>query len=99
MTYYPTYVGQRALIETTFRLNGVPTDPTIVSITSKSPVSSTEVMTAYPDTAGTFVRRSTGVYEASILVFEPGQWWFRVEGAGIVDAVNEYVLDVAETHV
>lgn len=86
------YVGQRVLIECIFRLNGVPTDPTIATLTSRSPVSNTQVSVTYP--VATFVRRTTGEYEVAVIVDEPGQWVFRAEGAGIVDTVNEYVLDV-----
>jgi hypothetical protein len=91
MTFLPTYVGQRVLIENIFRLNGVPTDPTIVTFTSESPGGVQSTLT-YP--AATLVRRSVGDFEASVLVNEAGQWAFRCEGAGVVDAVGEYLLNV-----
>lgn len=85
------YVGQKILIEVEYRLNGVPTDPTIASITYRSPLGSQATL-QYPTTD--FIRRSAGLYEASILVIEPGTWIFRSEGAGIVDAVNEMTQEV-----
>jgi hypothetical protein len=91
MAYFPTFVGQRVLIETIFRLNGVPQDPNIVTLTASSPSGVVSTIT-YP--AATYTRRSTGAYEGSVLVNEPGQWAFRAEGVGIVDAVNEYIVDV-----
>lgn len=91
MAISPVYIGQRILIETVFRLRGVPTDPTIVTCTSHSP-SGSEVVLVYPDDA--FIRRSEGVYEASFLVDEASTWTFRAEGAGVVDAVNEYTVPV-----
>jgi hypothetical protein len=94
MVYFPTYVGQRVLIETIFRLNGVPTDPTIVKVTSGSPSGVVSTVT-YPD--DTYIRRDTGAYEASILVDAPGQWIFRAEGAGVVDTVNEVIVDVVDS--
>lgn len=85
------FEGQRILIEVEFRLNGVPTDPTVVTIASHSPTGVQSTVT-YP--ADSFIKRSTGVYEASILVNEDGTWIFRAEGAGIVDAVNEFPQEV-----
>lgn len=85
------YTGQRILIEVEMRLNGVPTDPTITTITSRSP-SGVQSTITYPNAV--FIRRSAGLFEASILVNEPGTWTFRAEGAGIVDGVNEYVQNV-----
>ena len=85
------FVGQRILIEIEFRLLGVPTDPSIVLCTSHAP-SGTEAVLTYPNEA--FIRRSDGLYEASFLVNEPSTWVFRAEGAGVVDAVNEYTVSV-----
>jgi hypothetical protein len=85
------FVGQKILIECVFRLSGVPRDPTLTTITSRSP-SGVQVVQTYPTVD--FIRRSEGVYEASILGTEVGIWVFRAEGAGIVDAVNEMVQEV-----
>jgi len=85
------YVGQNLLIECEFRLNGVPTDPSIVTVTSKSPLGSTVVLT-YPN--ANLIRRSEGLFEASILAGEAGTWSFRATGLGVVDAVNEFSMTV-----
>lgn len=90
-TSTPVYIGQRILIEVEYRLLGVPTDPTVVTCTSRSPAGVVSTVT-YPNV--TFTRRSAGLYEASILMDESGTWIFRAEGAGIVDAVNEYTREV-----
>jgi hypothetical protein len=90
------YVGQRVLIETIFRYSGVPTDPTIVTCTYRSPSGTVSTLT-YPDDA--FTRRSEGTFEASILVDTAGQWAFRSEGAGVVDAVSEYLMNVYESNI
>lgn len=90
------YEGQRALIEAEFRLLGVPTDPTIVQVLSKSPTGSVAVLT-YP--AVELTRRDTGLYEANVLVDLAGQWHFRVIGEGVVDAVTEVSLDVLDSNV
>lgn len=85
------YVGQRITIEIEYRLLGVPTDPTIVTCTSRSPLGTVSTLT-YPNEA--FIRRSAGLFEASILVDEAGTWIFRGESAGIVDGVNEMTQQV-----
>lgn len=88
----PVYVGQRILVEAEFRLLGVPTDPTIVQVSSRNPVTGATVVLTYPATELT--RRDIGLYEAAIVVDEAGQWHFRAEGAGVVDAVSECSIDV-----
>lgn len=85
------YVGTRMLIEVEFRLNGVPTDPTLVSVTYRSP-SGTQATVQYPTLD--FTRRSAGLYEISILTDAAGTWVVRATGTGIVDAVNEYTQEV-----
>lgn len=91
MASSPVFVGQRVLIEVIYRLSGVPTDPQIVTCTAQSPTGTKSTLT-YPNAA--FIRRSAGQFEASFLVDVPGNWAFRAESAGIVDAVNEYILTV-----
>lgn len=90
------YEGQRVLVETEFRLLGVPVDPTIVQVFAKNPLGSVNVFT-YP--AVELTRRDTGLYETAILVDMGGQWHFRVVGTGVVDAVTEIDLDVLESKV
>jgi hypothetical protein len=90
------YEGQRALIEAEFRLLGVPTDPTIIQVISRSPSGSVSVLT-YP--AVELTRRDTGLFEASVLLGDSGQWHFRVIGEGVVDAVTEINLDVLQSNV
>lgn len=88
------YVGQRIVIEMEIRLNGVPTDPTIVQCTTRSPLGVVSTLT-YPDELLT--RRSEGLYEANILVDEAGPWVVRGISTGIVDGVNEFVQDVQQS--
>jgi hypothetical protein len=90
------FVGQRVQIECEFRLFGVPTDPTIVYVTARSPSGSNVTLT-YPDE--NFVRRDTGLYDASFLVDQDGTWYFRPEGAGVIDAVDELPLEVLASNV
>lgn len=92
----PVYEGQRVRVEMRFRLNGVPTDPTIVQLTTKAPDGGTAVLT-YP--VEELTRRSLGFYEADVLVDSPGNWAFRAQASGVVDAVNELVLNVLASNV
>lgn len=90
------YVGTRVLVEGDIRLRGVPTDPTLLIFYARSP-SGRNTQTTYPD--DTINRRDVGLYEANIVVDEVGLWGFRWEGAGVVDAVGEVTLNVAESSV
>lgn len=91
------YVGQRILIDIEFRRLGVPTDPTIVQVMARNPADLGVVVLTYPTEA--LVRTGVGTYEAAIQVSDPGQWFFRTEGAGIVDAVTEINLQVLPSRV
>jgi hypothetical protein len=88
---HPVYVGQRILVEIEYRLNGNPTDPTIAQYTYRSPLGTVATIT-YPNEA--FIRRSEGLYDASVLVDEPGTWVIRGIAAGIIDGVNEFTQEV-----
>jgi hypothetical protein len=88
------YAGQNLLIECEFRLNGVPTDPTVVTVAYRTP-SGTQSTLTYPNS--NLVRRSDGLFEASVPAEEAGTWAFRAEGVGVVDAVNEFTMTVLES--
>lgn len=89
------YAGQRVIVECTFRLAGVPTDPTVVQCTVKRPDNGSQSTLNYP--APNLTRRELGVYEASILADVGGMWWFRFEGVGVVDAVSEIAQHVEQS--
>jgi hypothetical protein len=88
------FSGQRVLVQCEFRLLGVPTDPIVVQCTIRSPQGSKSVLN-YP--ADNFVRRDLGLFEANVTVDIGGTWWFRIEGAGVVDAVTEISLEVIQS--
>lgn len=90
------YEGQRVQITMEIRLLGVPTDPTIVQVTARSPSGSNVILT-YPNED--FVRRDTGLFDAAFVVDVAGIWFFRPECAGIVDAVDEIALEVLASNV
>lgn len=93
----PYFVGQRILLDVEFRKLGVPTDPTIVQVLARNPVDLGVVVLTYP--VAELTRTGVGTYEAAIQVLSPGQWFFRVEGAGIIDAVTEINLEVLPSRV
>ena len=88
--------GQRILVEGEFRLEGVPTDPTVVRFYSRSPAGLvTELV--YP--SADLVRTDLGTYEAQVTANTPGTWAFRFTGFGTVEAIREVVTFVAASDV
>lgn len=83
--------GQRIGVEGTFRLRGVPRDPVVVRCLVLGP-DGRRVSLVYPDESLT--RDGEGVYVAAVNVDAPGTWYFRWEGAGTVDAVDELPVPV-----
>lgn len=83
--------GQRVIIEGVFRLEGVPTDPTLVRCYARAPSGAVEEL-VYPSTD--LVRTDPGTYEATVTATEPGTWGFRMVGAGNVEAVREVTTTV-----
>jgi hypothetical protein len=86
MSHDVIYRGQRVRVAINYRLKGVPTNPTIAQVFIKKPSGSVSTLT-YPDT--NFVRTDLGKYEVYYTLDESGTWWFRAEGAGIIDGVDE----------
>lgn len=86
MSYNTIYKGQRVRVLVEYRLNGVPTNPTIAQAYIKTPAGSTINLT-YPDDV--FVNTGLGTYEIYYTLDESGTWWFRAEGTGTIDGVDE----------
>lgn len=92
MTSYDNiYVGQRIRAGMEFRLNGVPTDPTIAQVLIRKPSGST-VTISFPDAS--FIRNGLGEYEVYYTVDESGTWVIRAVAAGVIDGVDEVSLVV-----
>ena len=85
------YEGQRLRIDVQFRLQGVPKDPLIAQALIKAPSGTVTTLT-YP--AVSFTRKGLGEFEIYWTVNEPGTWFFRAEGSGVVDAVSELPVSV-----
>ena len=89
-------VGSRLIIEGEFRLDGVPTDPTIVRCYTRSPDGAVAEL-VYP--SADLVRIDLGTYEAFVTATMAGTWGFRFVGLGDVEAVREVVTTVAPSYV
>lgn len=89
-------VGSRIAAESTFRISGVPTDPTIVTVYVRSPngVLTTAV---YPTTDLT--QESVGTYRYEFSADLAGSWAVRFEGTGSVEAAGEQFITVSPSRV
>jgi hypothetical protein len=77
-------VGDNEILQATFRNRmGVLTDPDIVTGDILVPGDAT------PNPLN-FVKKSTGVWEASYLITVEGEHWWRVEATGAVTAAEEH---------
>lgn len=94
MSHETIYKGQRIRVEIQYRLKGVPTNPTIAQAFIKAPDGSVSTLT-YPD--ANFVRVGLGRYEIYHNVDVAGTWWFRGEGLGVIDGVDEIPVIVEES--
>jgi hypothetical protein len=89
-------VGQPLVVDGVFRLEGVPTDPTVVSADVRTPTGRHLVL-VYPSV--NIARVELGRYEVLLTTDEPGTWSVRLSGAGVVDAVGETFVNVAASRV
>lgn len=89
-------VGQKAVIEGEFRVKGVPTDPKIISLTTRAPGGELSIAN-YP--SDMLTRREVGQYDGTVILDQPGNWHFRWDGSGDVDAVAEQSLYVYPSRV
>ncbi len=86
--------GQALVAEIEYRVEGVLTDPVVVRCLVRKP-NGVFVELAYP--SADLIRRSVGVYEASIVADQAGTWAFRATGVGGVDAVGEIATTVEKS--
>lgn len=73
-------VGDAILLKVTFKVGGVETDPTTVTLKVKTPsaVSASYVYGTAPEVT----REGAGVYVGAIPLTEGGNWVYRWEGTG-----------------
>ena len=84
-------VGDGVRTTSLFKVSGVLTDPTTVTIKIKSPDGT---ITTKTWAGGDIVRTSLGVFTHTFTVTAAGSWWYRWEGAGAVIGAAERRLQV-----
>lgn len=89
------FIGSQPRLRVTFRLEGIPTDPTAVSFFIKSPGDSA-VEYVY-GTDSEVVKESTGVYYMDVPLDESGRWDYRIVSTGTVVAAYEDHFFVEES--
>ncbi len=73
----------------------VPTDPTVIRVRTQKPNGSITVLTYGTDAA--VIRDSAGAYHADVVPAsnaEAGQWYYRWEGTGTLQAAEEGTFQV-----
>jgi hypothetical protein len=82
-------LGDVAVLNVTFSVDGTPTDPTTVTLTIRKPDGST---TDY--TGGQLVHDSAGVYHVAVDCDQPGDWTYRFVGTGAAADVETGIFYV-----
>jgi hypothetical protein len=83
------YIGQTVRITATFKVGGVETDPTTVTLKVKSP---SGVTTPYTYSLAELERVSAGVYYKDVALSETGRWSYGWVGTGAVAAAVEQTM-------
>lgn len=87
-------VGDSVRTTAYFKVSGVLSDPSEVTLRYKTPSGTTAYYTT-PDNR--IVKDATGTYRADILLNASGDWFYRWEGTGAVTAARERRLRVRPT--
>lgn len=80
-------VGDGVRTTSQFKVNGVLTDPTSVTIKVKTPAG-TVTTKSYPADPEV-VRTGLGAFSYTFILTTAGSWWYRWEGAGAVIGAAE----------
>lgn len=81
----PIYIGETITLRATFRANGLPTDPSTVTLKVRDPSGDVE---EYTDGAAELTKENTGVFSKTLSPDKAGTWSYVWEGTGAVDAIN-----------
>lgn len=90
------YAGSQRTLRGYFDVNGIPVDPTTVTLTVKYPTPATS---AFTYAGGTVTQEGVGVYSKTLELGVTGTWLFIFEGTGACEAVNQGTFYVAPTGV
>jgi hypothetical protein len=90
--YFP---GQAIYITSTWTIDGVPTDPSTTLFEIKDPTGADTIYT-YP--TANLERLGTGVYQLFIILAMAGNYYYRAQGIGLADGVDENVIVVTPSY-
>lgn len=87
--------GDKVHLTAAFSVGGVDTDPTAVVCKVKDPSGNVDV---YTFALGQVTKSSVGHYYKDISIDESGEWFYRWEGTGAMEAAEEthLVAEVSE---
>jgi len=77
-----------------FTVSGVLTDPTTVTLKIRNLLG---VTSTYTYALAQITKSAVGVYYKDISLDRSGEWFYRWEGTGTVEAANETYLDVKDS--
>ena len=78
--------GDKVRLSATFSVSGVNSDPTAVVLKVKDPSSN---IATYTYALAEITKSATGIYYKDISIDESGEWYYRFEGTGAVEAADE----------
>ncbi len=88
--------GQTVTLSAVFTHNNVAIDPTTITLKLKKPDKSSLV---YTFELGEITRDGVGAFSRGIKLDQPGLWFYRWTGTGMVEAVGEHRMDVIASQV
>ena len=92
MTHPNSYdIGDGVRLKVTFTVNAVNSDPTTVTLRVKDPSGNIDV---YTYALVQVTKSAVGIYYKDIFIDESGEWFYRWEGTGAVEAADESYFDV-----
>jgi hypothetical protein len=81
-------LGQEVRCSVVFAVSGVSADPSVVFFRVMKPDKTVESY-QYPEVGTIIARDDTGDYHADVSTDQEGDWWYRFEGTGAVEAAGE----------
>jgi hypothetical protein len=87
--------GDKVHLTAKFTVGGVLTDPTAIVCKVKDPSGHTD---SYTFALGTITKTGVGLYYKDISIDESGEWFYRWEGTGAMEAAEEthLIAEVSE---
>ena len=88
-------IGDGVRLKATFTLSSVNTDPTAVKLKVKDPSGNIDI---YTYALAQITKSAVGKYYKDIFVDESGEWFYRYEGTGTIEAADErkFIAEVSE---